>query len=194
LLSVTYQPLTKVTKTIIKTNDKTMARIIYKEGCEGQNTLESIEGIEIKLLNGQKALIYPKYETHEMFDECEEWKWITQPTTEIEALKNADNIEATEALLKYESPAAVFVSQFHSKKYGAFGLPTLIAVIECQDQKQDIDRLAETIEGADLLKDFTRNAWSCSHYFLRDAWLANDIGVSLNCVDTRCLCIPIALY
>lgn len=38
-----------------------MARIIYKEGCEGQNTLESIEGIEIELLNGQKALIYPKY-------------------------------------------------------------------------------------------------------------------------------------
>lgn len=38
-----------------------MARIIYKEGSEGQNTLESIEGIEIDLLNGQKALIYPKY-------------------------------------------------------------------------------------------------------------------------------------
>lgn len=38
-----------------------MARIIYKEGCEGQNTLESIEGIEIDLFNGQKALIYPRY-------------------------------------------------------------------------------------------------------------------------------------
>ncbi len=38
-----------------------MARIIYKEGLEGQNRLECIEGIEIDLLNGQKALIYPKY-------------------------------------------------------------------------------------------------------------------------------------
>ena len=28
-----------------------MARIIYKKGVEGQNTLESIEGIEIELLN-----------------------------------------------------------------------------------------------------------------------------------------------
>lgn len=28
-----------------------MAKIIYKEGCEGQNTLESIGGIEIELLN-----------------------------------------------------------------------------------------------------------------------------------------------
>lgn len=42
----------RIWKTII-----IMARIIYKEGCEGQNTLESIEGIEIELLNGQKALI-----------------------------------------------------------------------------------------------------------------------------------------
>lgn len=33
-----------------------MARIIYKEGLEGQNRLECIEGIEIELLNGQKAL------------------------------------------------------------------------------------------------------------------------------------------
>lgn len=29
-----------------------MARIIYKEGLEGQNRLECIEGIEIELLNG----------------------------------------------------------------------------------------------------------------------------------------------
>ena len=38
-----------------------MAKIIYKKGMEEQNSLSSIEGIEIDLLNGQKALIYPKY-------------------------------------------------------------------------------------------------------------------------------------
>lgn len=38
-----------------------MARIVYKKGLEGQNALECIEGIEINLLNGQKALIYPRY-------------------------------------------------------------------------------------------------------------------------------------
>lgn len=38
-----------------------MAEIIYKKGCEGQNRIECIEGIEIELLNRQKALIYPKY-------------------------------------------------------------------------------------------------------------------------------------
>ena len=30
-----------------------MARIIYKDGCEDQNRLECIEGIEINLLNGR---------------------------------------------------------------------------------------------------------------------------------------------
>ena len=38
-----------------------MAKIIYREGCEGQNKLSYIEGIEIDLLNGQRALIFPKY-------------------------------------------------------------------------------------------------------------------------------------
>lgn len=32
-----------------------MARIIYKEGLEDQNRLECVEGVEIDLLNGQKA-------------------------------------------------------------------------------------------------------------------------------------------
>lgn len=43
-----------------------MAKIIYKEGCEDQNKLFCIEGIEVELLNGQKALIYPKYAEMQM--------------------------------------------------------------------------------------------------------------------------------
>lgn len=38
-----------------------MAEIIYKDGFDGQNHLECIEGIEIGLENGRKALIFPKY-------------------------------------------------------------------------------------------------------------------------------------
>lgn len=38
-----------------------MAKVIYKEDFEGQNHLECIEGIEIGLDNGRKALIFPKY-------------------------------------------------------------------------------------------------------------------------------------
>ena len=52
-----------------------MAKIIYKEGCKGQNKLSCIEGIEISLLNGQKALIYPKYEERHMlaFEQISKW-------------------------------------------------------------------------------------------------------------------------
>lgn len=38
-----------------------MAKIVYKKGLEGQNKIDCIEGIEIEMMNGQCALIYPKY-------------------------------------------------------------------------------------------------------------------------------------
>ena len=46
-----------------------MAEIIYMEGMDGQNNLSSIEGIEIDLLNGQKALIFPKYSVEPLLRE-----------------------------------------------------------------------------------------------------------------------------
>ena len=118
-----------------------MARIIYKEGCEGQNTLESIEGIEIDLLNGQKALIYPKY-SEEVMLPMENIKYYGQePDTEIAALKETESECLTDALHDCGSPAAEFVHKFRSDKYGRFHLPTLIAAMELQDQKSDIDEL-----------------------------------------------------
>lgn len=55
-----------------------MARIIYKNGCEGQNNLSSIEGIEIDLLNGQKALVYPKYSEKPILSLEQARKWNAQ--------------------------------------------------------------------------------------------------------------------
>lgn len=77
-----------------------MARIIYKEGLEGQNRLECIEGIEIELLNGQKALIYPKYAELPLLTDDKIAFWDAKRTSEIEALRMEDNISATGALLK----------------------------------------------------------------------------------------------
>lgn len=148
-----------------------MARIIYKKGCEGYNSLESIEGIEIELLNGQKALIYPKYAERVLL-ESEKIKYYEQePDTEIAALKETENLRATGELFACDSPAAEFVAQLRPTMYGIFALPTLLAAMEIQDQKKDIDKLAETIEGADLLRDFTSNVWSCSRYKENDAWV-----------------------
>lgn len=52
-----------------------MTGIIYKEGCEGKNTLENVEGIEIELLNGQKVLIYPKYSEEMLLDMKDRDRW-----------------------------------------------------------------------------------------------------------------------
>lgn len=144
------------------------ARIIYKSGLEGQNRLECIEGIEINLLNGQKALIYPKYEVHEMLRSNEE-KWSAKCESTVEAISAQSSQTATDELLELGSPAAKFVRRFKSERYGDFNLPTLVAAMEFQNHKEEIDALASTIEGADLLRsmnnwgrDMTETAWSCS--------------------------------
>jgi len=130
-----------------------MAKIIYKEGCEGQNRLECIEGIEIELLNGQKALIYPKY--------------------------------AERVLLEIE-------------KIGKWGATkkTLMAAMELQRQKKEIDVLAETIEGADLLRNFISCAWSCSRHHKDSGWIGSgDYGcASSYYLYARHLTVPVVLY
>lgn len=173
-----------------------MAKIIYKEGLEGQNRLECIEGIEIDLLNGQKALIYPKYADAELVNYDDIERWTAEEVNEIKALKLEDSNWATGALLRIGSPAAKHVSQFSSDKHGIFALPTLLAALEIIDQKKDIDALAETIESADLLKNFSASVWSCSRYNSGYGWIAYGYlgfaGVNYLCV--RSLAVPVVLY
>lgn len=173
-----------------------MARIVYKKGLEDQNRLECIEGIKIDMLNGQCAIIYPKYAAKTMLPANKIASWDAKGTSEIEALKKENNLWATGALLRCGSPAAEHVSNFRSDKYGIFGLPTLLAAMEIQDQKFDIDELAETIEGADLLRDFDSNVWSCSRYSEIYGWVANGNG---GFADGNNLCgsnlsVPVILY
>ena len=173
-----------------------MARIIYKEGLEGQNTLESIEGIEIELLNGQKALIYPKYAERQMLELSKIKHYDEKPHTEIEALREVDSEYATKHLLYFNSPASEFVHKFYSDKYGRFHLPTLLSAMELQYQKKDIDYFAATIEGADLLQDFTRDVWSCSAGSWFGSWVAcGNRGLTLcgNFQDSY-LAVPVVLY
>lgn len=113
-----------------------MARIIYKEGLYGQNRLECIEGIEIELLNGYKALVFPKYKERPLLDIERAGEWKTSGLTEIKALKIVDGKELTDELLKLDSPAAKFVRQFKSHIHGDFDLPTLLAAGEIVDQKK----------------------------------------------------------
>lgn len=86
-------------------NYRVMARIIYKEGLEGQNRLECIEGIEIDMLNGQCALIYPKYAELPLLTDDNIAFWDAKRISEIEALRNEEDLFPTYELLKCGSPA-----------------------------------------------------------------------------------------
>lgn len=172
-----------------------MARIIYKDGCEGQNRLECIEGIEIDLLNGQKALIYPKYSDEALLDLKDRDRWHDVGISETAALRLRDNQAATAALLEAGSPAAEFVSKFTSERFGRFGLPTLLAAMEITEQKGEIDELARGIDGADLLKDFSCVVWSCSRYSQYVGWIAggDDGGAGGGHLDYRGVAAPLML-
>ena len=173
-----------------------MARIIYKNGCDGQNRLACIEGIEIDLFNGQKALIYPKYAEKPLLDYGESSKWNAKYLTEIEALKDTDARGNTAELHALGSPAAEFVSQFSSDTHGVFALPSLVAAMELQAQKKEIDALAETIEGADLLSDFTSYVWSCSRCNADYGWCASGGSGYASGGDlfNSYLAVPLVLY
>ena len=153
-----------------------MARIVDKKGLEGQNTLECIEGIEINLLNGQKALIYPRYRERVMI------------------LKKEDNVQATEVLLRYGSPAAEYVSNFRSNKYGTFNFPSLLTAMEINHQMKDINKLAMTISGAMQLEKYS-NILSCSRYDLIRGWIADDCGFAKDYyLNSSNWCVPTILY
>ena len=172
-----------------------MASIIYKDGCEGQNRLECIEGIEIDLLNGQKALIYPKYRNEELLDPKDRDRWLDAGISETAALRLRANQAATAALLEAKSPAARFVTKFTSERFGRFGLPTLLAAMEITEQEGEIDELAREIDGADLLEDFSSSVWSCSRYFQSVGWFAYGNGGCAygNFLCIRCVAAPLVL-
>ena len=178
-----------------------MAKIIYRKGMEGQNKLSCIEGIEIVLLNGQKALIFPKYSKEYLMQSDQIDKWNAPNQTEIEALKVEDTNEKTGALAKIGSPAAEWVLHFWADSNSVFCLPSLLAALEIQHQKEEIDALAETIEGADLLRDFTSGVWSCSRTSLNGVWFviggyvyAGSSGSNGNGLGAACLAVPTILY
>lgn len=172
-----------------------MARIIYKDGCEDQNRLECIEGIEIDLLNGQKALIYPKYSNEELLDLKDRDRWLDAGISETRALRLRDNQAAIAALLEAGSPAARFVTKYTSERFGRFGLPTLLAAMEITVQEGEIDKLAREIDGADLLEDFSFNVWSCSRFNQCNGWIAyGNISCAYSSIlDIRNVAVPLVL-
>ena len=171
-----------------------MAKIIYKKGHKGENKLSSIEGIEIDLFNGQKALIYPKYALKRMLDLEQMRKWSAKIETEIEALKVEDTYNQTATLYGLDSPAAEWVLNCWCEKYGQFYLPSLLAALEIQHQKKEINALAETIEGADLLKDADFDILTCSRSLEFNCWTVAINARRTGYVFGLYLVVPTILY
>lgn len=173
-----------------------MAKIIYKEGCEGQNKIERIEGIEIELLNGYKALVFPKYKELPLLGENEIKRWNASELTEIQALKVTSGEELSDKLFKLGSPAAKFVRQFKSDRCGAFDLPVLLTAGEIVDQQEYIDAFAEIIEGADVLRDFYSSFWSCCCYSFDSVWCVSNTFKFFGNFDLRfkLLAVPTKIY
>ena len=163
---------------------------------EGQNKLSCIEGIEIDLLNGQRALIFPKYSEEKLLESDQIDKWNARELSEIEALKVEDTISETAALFLLGSPAAERVFRFSARHGRDFCLPSLLAAMEIQHQKEEIDAFAEPIEGADLRRDFTSYVWSCSHGGASGGWVAyGNFGYAVNYyLAGAYLAVPIILY
>ena len=155
-----------------------------------------IEGIEIGLFNGQKALIFPKYSEEKLLERDQISKWNARELSEIEALKVEDTISETAALFLLGSPAAERVFRFSARHGRDFCLPSLLAAMEIQHQKEEIDALAETIEGADLLCDYTEVVLSCSRYSQSlGVWVADGSDcASFSTFNDFCLAVPTILY
>lgn len=69
---------------------------------------------------------------------------------------------------------------YWTERNGIFALPTLLSAMELQDQKNDIDELAETIDGADLLRNYTACVWSCSRCSKDSGWIMCGGGFTIN--------------
>lgn len=169
-----------------------MAEIIYKEGFDGQNHLECIEGIEIVLDNGRKALIFPKYARCKILRKNFDLEdWDSEEMTIKQAIVS-DGEADNEELYRISSPAEMFVSCFMTDKWGMRDLPDLRLAVEIQKQRREIDRQAEKIAGADML--LRGSIWSCARASGDRCYLALfDEAIFSDIVCDEHICVPCVL-
>ena len=75
------------------------------------------------------------------------------------------------------------------------GSTETIVVLEIRRRREEIDALAETIEGLDLLRDCCAIVWSCSRCQVGICWPAYDSGYSYGrLVDCSHLSVPTILH
>ena len=148
-------------------------QIIFKEGRQGELTLDAIKGIAIPRIDGKTILVYPKYKICKLLDVKRIDDWKEPEHSEIEALFEDTDLskERTDELLKLDSPAAKFVRGIGEK----FNIPCLLTTGAVKKYQKKINTLAKQIEGADLLPKGSY-LWSCLRGIDGYAWVANSGG------------------
>lgn len=144
-------------------------KIIFKDGREGEMTLDAIKGIAIPRIDGETILVYPKYKDCALLDENRIRDWKESEHDEIDALfVDADRSkEVTDDLLALDSPAAKHVRSVGKQ----FNIPSLLTVGAIWKYRKDINALAKKISGADLLHE-RPYLWSCCRGGAGYAWVA----------------------
>lgn len=145
-----------------------------KDGCQGQTpTINNIEGIVVPLPGGRQFKMIPKYLESCLLhrDKIDELK--LKCYNESEAIFNEDNKAETDEYLRLGSPAAE-----HVRSFGC-DLPTFEMAAAIIKFRPEINKVAEQIEGADIL-EIGSNVWTSCRSSTNVAWFCRGNRGSAN--------------
>lgn len=160
-----------------------------KDGCQGQTpTINNIEGIVVPLPGGRQFKMIPKYLESCLLhrDKIAELK--LKCYNEAEAIFNEDNKAETDEYLRLGSPAAE-----HVRSFGC-DLPTFEMAAVIIKFRPEINKVAEQIEGADIL-EIDSNVWTSCRCNTNNAWVYNGSngGANGGSFYSGYLAVPVAL-
>ena len=139
--------------------------IIMKEGCQGQKpTINNIEGIAVPLPDGRQFKLMPKYKNCALLNEDRIAELKNKRYNEAQAIFNNDNKAETDEYLRLDSPAAKHVREF------GYDLPSFTMAAAIVKFIDEINAVAETIEGADII-DEDSYVWTSCRCYARYAWI-----------------------
>lgn len=157
---------------------------------DAEMKLEDIKGIIVPLLNGKRALIYPK------FKECpllpESVKWNGKQMNECDTLYNdSDGRKETDDLLVLGSEAAKFVRSVCPGT--EFNLPhNMLILAALYHFWKQFNEIVARIDGA---SELAFPAWSSAMYSSSNAWSCSYRGSFNNrYFYYSFLCVPCVLY
>lgn len=163
--------------------------IIMKEGCQGQKpTINNIEGIAVPLPDGRQFKLMPKYKNFALLNEDRIAELNNKRYNEAQAIFNNDNKAETDEYLRLDSPAAKHVRKF---EYDLPSFTMAAAIIKFTDE---INAVADTIEGADIIDEDSSVWTSCSCNTL-SAWVfdGNNGSADYDYFYIGYLAVPVAL-